>query len=107
MKNKEIKVELDLNVTKELEAEGFAREISRKIQALRKTSGLERRNVIELFINGDEQIENMLKTQLEFIKNRTGAEILLLGKKEIERYKNKERFSIRGKEVLIGFNKKR
>ena len=98
-------VKLDLKTTPELEAEGFAREISRKVQAARKNAGLEKKNVIELSISGDKSIVEMLKNQQEFIKSRTGTRILLLGESKIEKYKSKETFSVRGKEVLIEFNK--
>ena len=98
-------VELDTNITPELEAEGYAREISRRVQALRKNSGLEKKNVVELRIDCDKSLLDMLKSQKEFIKNRTGAEILLLGEGKTEKYKNKESFNIKGKEVLIEFNK--
>ena len=37
--NKEISVELNTQMTPSLEAEGYAREISRKVQAARKTAG--------------------------------------------------------------------
>jgi len=50
-KGKEISIKLDTNLTPELEAEGFAREISRKVQAFRKELGLDKSDKIELFIN--------------------------------------------------------
>ena len=47
-KGGEIEVKLDVKMTPELEAEGYAREISRKVQAARKKVGL---------VKGDKEIE--------------------------------------------------
>ncbi|MEK6826428.1 MAG: isoleucine--tRNA ligase, partial [Nanoarchaeota archaeon] len=46
-------VKLDINITKELEKEGFLREVLRRIQALRKKQGLNVRDKITLNINSD------------------------------------------------------
>ena len=46
----EFNVELDTNMTPDLEAEGYARNIARGIQALRKKTGLVKEDFIELVI---------------------------------------------------------
>ncbi|MFZ5955862.1 MAG: isoleucine--tRNA ligase [Nanoarchaeota archaeon] len=81
-KEKELSVELDLKLTSELEEEGFARELTRIIQAERKNAGLIKEDLIELEINSD--IDEIFKKQKEFIKQRVNAnEIFFLnsGKK--------------------------
>jgi isoleucyl-tRNA synthetase len=40
------KLELDMNISSELEAEGFSREVTRRLQNLRKTAGLEKADSI-------------------------------------------------------------
>ncbi len=72
----ELDVELDLEMTPELEAEGFARELSRKIQAQRKALGLKKENSINLKINSPDMKE-ILSTQLDFLKERTGSKDLV------------------------------
>ncbi len=72
-KTSEIKVELDTKITPELEAEGFAREIARRVQAERKNMGLKKENPIELYINADSEMAKKLKNQLEFIRERTNS----------------------------------
>ena len=69
---KQTKVELDTKLTPELEAEGYAREISRKIQALRKKAGLVKSDKIKLEIISDINFT----PQQDFIKERVNAEEL-------------------------------
>ncbi|MEK6800636.1 MAG: DUF5915 domain-containing protein [Nanoarchaeota archaeon] len=95
-----IEVKLDTKITLELEAEGFARELARKIQDERKKAGLEKKDFIELKIFMDKEEENMLKQQFDFLKSRTNAkkiEILSLG--------NKEGFMIKDKKFAVEFEK--
>ena len=94
---KETSVVLDAKMTPELEAEGYAREISRQVQAFRKKLGLEKKNEIGLVIIADESLKSILNTQKELIKERTNSkklEIVTTGK---ERFKNKAEFKIRDK----------
>ena len=74
------KVLLDTNITPELESEGFAREISRKVQALRKKAGLIKSDKISLNITGD--VTEVLQSQIDFIKERVGADNLTFEKSD-------------------------
>ena len=74
------KVLLDTNITPELESEGFAREISRKVQALRKKVGLVKSDEITLSITGN--ITEVLQSQIDFIKERVGAKNLTFDKQD-------------------------
>lgn len=69
----ELGVKLDTNITEELEAEGFARNISRSVQALRKKIGLVKDNKIELKLVAQKDAINMLIDFENFIKERTNA----------------------------------
>ncbi|MEK6915764.1 MAG: isoleucine--tRNA ligase [Nanoarchaeota archaeon] len=66
-------VTLDINITPELEAEGFAREIARKIQSVRKERNMkkEEKITLELYI-GDELKASLLR-HIDFISKRVGA----------------------------------
>ena len=67
-KETELEIKLDTNITPELEAEGFAREISRKIQATRKKANLSKPDSIELEITSE--FNDKLKPLLNFIRER-------------------------------------
>jgi len=64
---------LDRELTPELEAEGFSREVMRRVQALRKKSGLQKRDKIVLYIKADEELVGMLNKFEEQIKEKVGA----------------------------------
>lgn len=107
-KGKEISIELDTISTPELEAEGYAREISRKVQAFRKKLGLEKKDKIELFIFTDEDFEKILNKQKNLIKKRTNSKKLSIVTTNKERFKKNIEFKIkakRGKIAIITTNK--
>ncbi|MEK6848066.1 MAG: class I tRNA ligase family protein, partial [Nanoarchaeota archaeon] len=68
-----ITVKLDVNMTPELEAEGFAREISRKVQALRKEAGLIKSDTISLILLVTDNLRQKIGSFEEFIKERTNS----------------------------------
>jgi len=109
VKNVEIKpskeetlVSLDTKLTPELEAEGYAREISRKVQAARKNNGLVKTDKINLGVVMDDELMKMIGSQLDFIKERVNAEELVLEEKD---YKHVSEDKIKGKEIKIMFEK--
>ena len=59
--------------TDELEAEGYSREVTRRVQALRKKAGLNKNDNISLFIKADEDLINMLNDWGDNIKEKVGA----------------------------------
>ncbi|MBU1051558.1 MAG: isoleucine--tRNA ligase [Nanoarchaeota archaeon] len=73
VKEKEVVVELDTKITPELEAEGFARELARKIQAERKKAGLKKGDLITLEIFADDKMKKMFKTWEKFLEERTNS----------------------------------
>ena len=90
-------VRLDLTMTPELEAEGFAREISRQVQDFRKKLGLQKKDSIELYITADDNFKNFLHSQEKLIKERTNSRKVNIGTKFKETFKNKISFSIKDK----------
>jgi len=97
---KELKVELNTKITPELEAEGYAREISRQIQAFRKKLGLEKKDKIKLTVSTDDKFKKILEKQKKFIAERTNAtNFNIITTKE--RFKNNSKFRIKDKKGVI------
>lgn len=69
-----ITVKLDTILTPELEAEGFAREITRAIQAARKKAGLVKENKIDLEITFEHPKKELIEQFINEDKARIGAE---------------------------------
>lgn len=66
---------LNKKLTPELEAEGYARELTRRIQIMRKEVGLERRDKITLFIRTDTRLKDMLDRFHDLIRDKVNATI--------------------------------
>jgi len=101
-KENELSVSLDLKMTKELEAEGYAREISRKIQAVRKEKGLKKGDLIDLKITTDNELKENLAGMINYLKERTNS-------KRIEFVDGKSLpdgndFEVKGKKITIVFS---
>ncbi|MBI4155568.1 isoleucine--tRNA ligase [Candidatus Woesearchaeota archaeon] len=90
-------ITLDLKMDKELEQEGYSRELTRRIQALRKTAGLKKEDSIELFISFNIDLGKWV----EQIKVKCGVKKLHLKPINV---KFKEEDEIRDKKFEIGFN---
>ncbi len=104
---KDISVQLDTNLTPELEAEGYAREMSRQVQAFRKKLGLVKTDEIDLMILTDKGFKKILESQEEFLKNRTNSKTIKIKSDDVtgkgETFKNNIEFRIkdrRGKIVV-------
>ncbi len=100
-KKTEIEIKLDTKITPELEAEGFAREISRKIQAMRKKAGLSKIDSIELEIKSE--FSNKIKSQLAIIQERVGAKTISFTESN-KKFNHLEEGKIKGKSFTIKFN---
>jgi isoleucyl-tRNA synthetase len=98
----ETSVELDLKLTPELEAEGFAREISRKIQAGRRKAELVKEDNISVKI--DSEFNDILESQIEFIKERVGAVSIEIGKPD-DNSDFSDDGKIKSKAFSLSFNK--
>ncbi|MEJ2267803.1 MAG: class I tRNA ligase family protein, partial [Nanoarchaeota archaeon] len=100
-----IRIDLDFELTAELEAEGYAREVSRKVQAFRKKLGLKKENEIELILIVDKDFKEILEKEKELIKKRTNSRELNLENvtTDKERFKNNMDFKIKDKrgEIVI------
>jgi len=69
-------VALDVTISKELREEGIARELVNRIQNLRKDSGFEVTDRIDVKIQKDDQIVKAVEANIEYIKTETLTETL-------------------------------
>ena len=108
-KGGEIAVELDTKMTPELEAEGYAREIIRRIQDARKKAGLQKHQKIDLLLLVDKNMKTGLQKHREMLAERANAKnfeikdivdkTAVLGK-----YRLTIEADIRNKKIIFGFN---
>lgn len=97
---KEISVKLDTKLTKELEQEGYFREVSRKVQDLRKKAKLVPRDRISLVIDSDYDLMAFKEQLME----RVGAVNLAFGTLDGQYNVQKEE-KIKDYSFKIAFNK--
>tara|TARA_R110002124_G_scaffold120895_7_gene279184 strand:- start:99585 stop:102989 length:3405 start_codon:yes stop_codon:yes gene_type:complete len=71
-----ITVALDVTITPKLKNEGIARELVNRIQNIRKDSGFEVTDRVEVTIQEDETLEMAVQQNLEYIKQETLTEVL-------------------------------
>jgi isoleucyl-tRNA synthetase len=64
-------VALDVTITDELRKEGIARELINRIQNLRKDSGFEVTDRIDVLLQKDEQVVNAVDANITYIKSET------------------------------------
>ncbi len=104
IKKGKLAVKLDTTLTPELEAEGYARELTRKIQAARKDAGLVKTDKIKLEVIST--LSKIFQKQKQFIQERVGAKSLLFLKKESEKkYQHQSESKIKDKEIRVLFDK--
>ncbi|HCC04296.1 MAG TPA: isoleucine--tRNA ligase [Clostridiales bacterium] len=75
--NGEIGVVIETEITPELKEEGYLREILSKVQNMRKDSGFEVMDNINLYVSGNEMLENVVKKFEDTIKHDTLAKNVL------------------------------
>ncbi len=102
--SKELKIELDVRITPELEAEGFAREVSRNIQAFRKELGLNKNDKVETILIVDDKFKKILEKEKDFLKERTNSKKLEIITTPKETFKKKHEFNIKDKSGVIVIN---
>ena len=91
-----IEVFLNTRIDRNLMLEGLAREIIRRIQVMRKDSGLRYDQRIDLSVWGTEAILEAAKAHSEWIKEET-----LTNKLEIEDHKGSKAWDVDGETLLI------
>ena len=100
-KGDSLSIDLDKKLTPELLAEGYARQISRQIQAFRKELGLTQGDEIKTVIITDGEFKKILDTQNKFISSRTNSKEIKIVTTTEETFKNKIDFKIGEKRGTI------
>ena len=77
----EMGVVLDTHITPELKEEGYLREILSKVQNMRKESGFEVLDRINLYVSENENLENVIKKYEDIIKKDTLANNIFYNEK--------------------------
>jgi isoleucyl-tRNA synthetase len=99
-------VYLSKETTDELEAEGFSREIVRRIQVLRKKSKLTKEDKVNITLTVSDELEESLKPLMEQIQEKVGASHLgLSSDKNQEEYHFKSEEKIKAEIIEIGMDK--
>ena len=80
----EIGVVIDTHITQELKEEGYVREILSKVQNMRKDKGFEVLDKINLYVSGNEMLENVIKANSELIKHDTLTLDIIFGAERTE-----------------------
>ena len=75
---------LDTKITPELEAEGFARELARRIQSERKKLGMKKEDVIELKVWSEKKYMVIFTPYLDFLKERTNSKKIIFSDEKPE-----------------------
>jgi len=94
---------LDTKLTPELEAEGFAREIVRRIQSMRKELDLDVEDKISIMIKIDEAKKDSLQKWVDYIKEETRSKDIVFSNKPEGKLVKK--WKIENFETEIGISK--
>ncbi len=95
---------LDKTRTRMLKAEGFSRELMRKIQSLRKKAGLEKKDRIELIIKVPLEWKEYLDEFKEAVKEKVGAAKLSIVSEQPSAKEHSEEVSIKREKFGIYFD---
>ncbi len=88
-------VVLDIELTEELIEEGFVRELISKIQNLRKDSGFEVQNHIEMYYSDNKKLAEIIEKNKEQIADETLADLVAEGEGENELDINGEKLKVK------------
>ena len=102
MKDHKVAVYLEKTETKEMKISGMVREITRKIQALRKNAGLSKEQRISLEVSAPADLTQELTKYESELKEKVGAKQLVFSARISK--KEKDEFAVDGKKISIGFD---
>lgn len=98
-------VYVEITRTPELDAEGYAREIARRVQALRKKAGMHKGQTIALHIRCDEELRELIQPHEESMAAKVGADSLVVDKIPKETTPQwSEEFSVKKYSVKVEFD---
>ncbi|MEF8832944.1 MAG: isoleucine--tRNA ligase [Candidatus Thermoplasmatota archaeon] len=97
---RDLKVFVDTEMDEELETEGTARDVVRRIQTMRKELELGYTQKIKTYFEGDDDLVNAVKEMEDYIKKETLSRELTEGSESFEEGLKKD-WSIEGNEITI------
>ena len=89
-------------MTPELEAEGYARNMIRNVQAFRKKLGLKPENKVKIMIVCSEELKEILEKHKNLLADKTNSKELKISTKAKETFKNKIDFKVKEERGEIG-----
>ena len=96
-----ITVVLETKLTDELIEEGFVRELVSKLQNMRKDSGFEVMDHINVYVSDNDKIADIFSRNGEYIKSQVLADVIVIGKT----VSSSAQININGEMVNIGVEK--
>ncbi|PIN90419.1 isoleucine--tRNA ligase [Candidatus Pacearchaeota archaeon CG10_big_fil_rev_8_21_14_0_10_32_14] len=100
-------VEFDQTMNFELEAEGYGRELSRQIQAFRKKIGLNKSDIVDIYVEiTDNKMKDYIESQKKAVAERTNSKNIKIVTTLKETFKNKTSFDIKGNKGMIAIDEK-
>ena len=96
-----ITVVLETKLTDELIEEGFVRELVSKLQNMRKDSGFEVMDHINVYVSDNDKIADIFSRNGEYIKSQVLADVIVIGKT----VSSSAQMNINGEMVNIGVEK--
>jgi len=92
--------------TADLDAEGYARELMRRVQQARKNAGLEKADSIVLYIKADEELCKMIEPWKDMIQKKVGASKMKIGKEgPAKKHKFESEEKVKDKNFSVHFDK--
>ena len=98
-------VYLNTETNKDLESEGYAREVMRQVQQLRKDAKLEKTDQINLAITASDKMEQYLEKFSKDIKDKVGAVEIEISINPEKDYPQKGEFSVKNEKFIVEFEK--
>jgi len=91
--------------TKELEAEGYSREVMRHLQSSRKKAGLQKTDFIFLTLTASEEMKDKLLMFEKEIKDKVGAQEMTIVSTKTPKQQFQEEFKVKKESFIATFSK--
>jgi isoleucyl-tRNA synthetase len=96
-------VAISKEIPPELQAEGMAREIVRRLQTMRRSAGFDIADHIVTYYQGDDYIRQVMEDFADYIKQETlSQQLIVLPKGRTEEDAFAERHKLGGYDILLG-----
>ena len=92
-----------VELSPELQAEGIAREVVRRLQTMRRSAGLDIADYIVAYYQGEDSVQRVMTKFADYIKQETLSRQLVLAPPPAGSHTEKHRIS--NSEVLLGIKK--